>query len=85
MMPNQIFEELLDYENQINASNEKRYHLGQCDDRGFFLVEVIKMGENKIIVEGLNGEQMLYWLKRNTSLTLKSSVNKTNTQSVENV
>lgn len=55
--------ELTAFETLLNEHSGKRYHINAKDNWKFELVEVTRMDEKKIIVDDLNADFMLAWLK----------------------
>ena len=64
--------QFLEIENLLNQSSGKRYHFRSGDDWKFSIVEVKKIGNEKIIVEDLDIHQMIAYLKKNLKVTLEN-------------
>lgn len=62
---------LMEYEQLLNSYSGKRYHFRKNDNQSVCLVEVIKIGQEKIIIDNLTDDQMYNWLKRHIKVTLK--------------
>jgi len=61
---------LIELENLLNQYSGKRYHFKADDDWLFSIVEVVKIGKEKIIVKDLTLEQLYNFLKRNIKISL---------------
>ncbi len=64
------FRKVLEYENLLNEFSGKRYHIVQRIDQLFDIIEVKKIGDDNIIVMGLNLFQLYAYLKRHMKITL---------------
>jgi hypothetical protein len=65
-------QQFIEIENLLNQSSGKRYHFRSGDDWKFSIVEVEKIGNEKIIVDDLDIHQMIVYLKRNLKVTLET-------------
>lgn len=61
-----------EFESMLNEFSGKRYHVVQSSDLLHYLVEVVEMGNEKTIVEGLTLEQLYAYFKRHLKVTLES-------------
>ena len=67
---------LFHYELLLNQYSDKRYHLIQKTNGFCALVEIKKLGKEKILTAELSPEQMIIWFKRHLKLKLEASVSK---------
>jgi len=65
---------LIELENLLNEYSGKRYHFKAGDDWLFSIVEVEKIGKEKLIVKDLTLDQLYGFIKKNIKITLKPQV-----------
>lgn len=69
-MSDQKLDTLLNFENLLNEFSGKRYHFKAGDDWKFSIVEVERIGKEKILVENLSYDEMYVWIKRRLKVIL---------------